>query len=251
MKIISNILSLIGKAPKVLDPERVLALINPPEKILSLEHIEQLIRSKKCYSLVEKSFFDKLPDLFSDLAQTAAKGDILQAGVWKGGSGLYLQALNRHFQLNRSLWLSDTFSGFVKDQIAHEKDQAALAIFSTMLAPAFPVPADVKRLFQRAGLWDKQVFILPGALEQTLPESAIQSLCLVHIDVDFYEPTYAALALTYPKLEVGGYVIIDDYGVPAFNCKDAVDKYRSEHGITEPIHMISDFIAYWKKERHV
>ncbi len=251
MKILSNILSLLGRQPAAFGPEQALSLINPPGKILSLEHLEKLIQSNNCHSLVERIFYEKLPAIFAAIKQEKVAGDILQAGVWKGGSGLYLQSLNRQNGLNKTLWLADTFSGFVKDQIKHEKDQAALAIFSTMLAPAFPVAADVERLFRRAGLWDKQVRILRGALEDTIPQNNISSLSLVHIDVDFFEPTYAALSLTYPKLSVGGYVIIDDYGVPSFNCKDAVDQYRREHGITEPIHMISDFIAYWKKERHV
>lgn len=240
---------ILGKQPPSL-PE-VAALINPPEKIKSLEHLESLIGSKNCFSLVEKVFFEKLPALFEDLQKSGVEGDLLQAGVWKGGSALYLQALQQFHQMGRQLWLADTFSGFVQEEIRHEKDLAALAIFSIMLAPAFPTADDVKRLFRRAGYWNDQVRLMPGPLEKTITAAAIEKLCFIHIDVDFYEPTYAALALSYPKLEIGGYVVIDDYGVAAFNCKDAVEDYRLEHGIEEPITMMSEFIGYWKKENHV
>jgi len=44
-----------------------------------------------------------------------------------------------------------------------------------------------------------------------------------------YEPTMGALLYLYPKLSIGGYVIIDDYSLP--ECRRAVEDYRAERGI--------------------
>ena len=41
----------------------------------------------------------------------------------------------------------------------------------------------------------------------------------------------------YPKLSLGGYCIIDDYGALE-SCKAAVHDYRREHSIEAPLHEI-------------
>jgi hypothetical protein len=109
----------------------------------------------------------------------------------------------------------------------------------------------VERLFRSCNLWDDQVTVLAGPLESTLPPLGLTSLALVHIDVDFYEPTHAALDLTYPKLQLGGYVIVDDYGAHLFNCSDAVDDYRAANNITEKMQYLTDYAVCWKKAKHV
>ena len=48
-----------------------------------------------------------------------------------------------------------------------------------------------------------------------------------------YGSTMDALEALYPKLSVGGYVIIDDYGNIA-QCKEAVTDFRNAHGIIDP-----------------
>jgi O-methyltransferase len=57
-----------------------------------------------------------------------------------------------------------------------------------------------------------------------------------------------ALSALYPKLTVGGYLIIDDYWSWE-PCRKAIDDYRSAHGITEQIHPIDWTSAYWRRER--
>lgn len=235
-----------------IDLESIKNIINPPERILSLQHLEGLIQSDDCYSVVEQGFYNQIPVIFQALKDEQIPGDLVVAGVWKGGSSLYLRALNLYYQLNKKLWLSDTFQGFVRESIQHQKDQEALALFSTMLAPDFPTAERVHQLFLKIGLWNEnEVAILEGDLAQTLPGIDTQAFALIHIDVDFYEPTLAALESTYSKLSIGGYIIIDDYGVEMFNCQDAVNHFRAKNNITEPIHFMTDYIAYWKKVYHV
>jgi hypothetical protein len=51
----------------------------------------------------------------------------------------------------------------------------------------------------------------------------------------------------YPKLSIGGYVIIDDYGVPF--CRAAVEDYRRQHGIKEPLELAASprRAPYWRR----
>ena len=63
---------------------------------------------------------------------------------------------------------------------------------------------------------------------------------------DMYQSTMDALRYLYPKLSVGGYVIIDDYGaVPG--CKAAVEDFRAEHRITEKPEHIGWTGVFWKR----
>lgn len=55
-----------------------------------------------------------------------------------------------------------------------------------------------------------------------------------------------ALVSLYPKLSIGGYIIIDDFGaIPA--CAKAVYDYREAHQISDTIHQIDWTGVYWKK----
>ena len=55
-----------------------------------------------------------------------------------------------------------------------------------------------------------------------------------------------ALKALYPKLSVGGYLIVDDYGaIPS--CKKAIHDYREKHLIKEEIIPIDWTGVFWQK----
>ena len=54
-----------------------------------------------------------------------------------------------------------------------------------------------------------------------------------------------ALVALYPKLSVGGFVIVDDYGLPT--CRAAIEDFRQAQGITDPIHLIDWTGAFWQR----
>ena len=60
----------------------------------------------------------------------------------------------------------------------------------------------------------------------------------MRLDGDTYEATRAALDALYPGLAAGGYLIVDDYGATAEECRRAVDEFRAEHGIAEPLEQV-------------
>jgi O-methyltransferase len=106
----------------------------------------------------------------------------------------------------------------------------------------------VKRAFVRYDLLDEQVQFLPGWFNQTLPTAPIKQLAVLRLDGDYYESTVDTLTNLYPKLAVGGYVIIDDWGLDQI-CgeKEAVLEYRQAHNIREEIVPIDYHSAYWRK----
>ncbi len=74
----------------------------------------------------------------------------------------------------------------------------------------------------------------------------IEKLSLIRLDGDMYESTMDALIPLYPKLSVGGYIIVDDYNAVA-GCKAAIMDYRKIHNITDEIISIDTLAVYWKK----
>ena len=106
----------------------------------------------------------------------------------------------------------------------------------------------VRANFARYGLLDEQVHFLKGWFKDTLPIAPIERLAVARLDGDMYESTMDAIEALYPKLQPGGFLIMDDYGaVPA--CKQATEDYRERCGIREPIVPIDWTGVYWRKTR--
>lgn len=231
-------------SPKLQD---ILSAVNPAERIETFEQLYGIIAENASQTLIEAPFFRELPGILEQVKVDGIAGDFVQAGVWKGGSALYMHALNHALGMHRRLWLADTFYGFDPATVKHEKDLKALAAFSDFQGE--PLSAQkVKDLFEVHGLLDESVHFLEGDVKDTLPGAGISEVSLLHIDVDFFEPTYNTLAELYDKVQPGGYIVIDDYGVPHFNCSDAVDRFRSERSIETPLNMMTHYIAWWRKE---
>ena len=62
---------------------------------------------------------------------------------------------------------------------------------------------------------------------------SVERLSLLRLDGDMYQSTWEALVAMYPKLEVGGYLVMDDYDLAPF--QKAIHAFRKRYGITEPI----------------
>lgn len=172
-------------------------------------------------------------------------GDFIETGVWRGGATIFMRAVLKEYGIaDRSIWLADSFEGLPPpDAEKYPADKGnylhGLKILSASLD-------EVKRNFRKYDLLDDQVRFLPGWFEDTLPGAPIERLAVLRLDGDMYASTIQALDALYPKLSVGGFVIIDDYN--AFpNCKKAVEDYREAHGITDAIMEIDREAVYWRK----
>ncbi len=53
-----------------------------------------------------------------------------------------------------------------------------------------------------------------------------QPVAFAHIDVDWYEPVITSLERIFPKLVIGGSIVLDDYHDWG-GCRKAVDEYLS------------------------
>jgi O-methyltransferase len=173
-------------------------------------------------------------------------GDLIETGVWRGGASILMRAvLAARGDRSRTVWVADSFQGLPKPSPEHQADLGD----THWTFPQLAVPLhEVRRNFERYGLLDDQVRFLRGWFSETLADAPIESLSLLRVDCDMYGSTMDVLTALYPKLSVGGYLVVDDYGaVPA--CRTAVEEYRQAQGITEAINEIDWTGVYWRRER--
>jgi O-methyltransferase len=188
---------------------------------------------------------DNLQFCITDVLRRGVPGDLIETGVWRGGATIFMRGvLKAYGDSDRTVWVADSFQGLPKPNVRQAPADAG-DILWTYGYLAVPLKT-VQRNFARYGLLDSQVRFLVGWFRDTLPDAPIDRLAVLRLDGDMYESTMDALRALYPKLSVGGYIIIDDYECLS-PCKQAVDDYRAEHGITEPIQYIDWTGAFWQR----
>ena len=82
----------------------------------------------------------------------------------------------------------------------------------------------VEKNMKNTGLNLNNVRYVKGLVEETLEKESPTKISILRLDTDFYESTKKELEILYPKLQVGGIIIVDDYGHWK-GCKKAVDEY--------------------------
>lgn len=82
-----------------------------------------------------------------------------------------------------------------------------------------------------AELQPARIKLVKGMVEDTIPEHLPESISILRLDVDLYQPTLHCLKELFPLLQSGGYLIIDDYGHWE-GCKKAVHEFFAENGLS-------------------
>ena len=195
-------------------------------------------------TMVGRKRLDNLEHCVTTVVADGVPGDLLEAGVWRGGSAIFMRALLEVLgDGTRLVWAADSFEGLPPPDPSIEADQGDKHHENRFLAVSLD---EVRHNFAKYGLLDDRVRFLQGWFSQTLPGAPIESLAVLRADGDMYGSTMDILTPLYPKVSQGGFVIIDDYGaVPA--CREAVNDFRSIHGISEPITEIDWTGVYWRK----
>ncbi len=172
-------------------------------------------------------------------------GDFIETGVWRGGACIYARAILKAFgDTQRKVWVADSFEGLPKpDESNYPADKGDKHHTYEQLCISLD---EVKNNFALYDLLDDQVQFLKGWFKDTLPTAPIDQLAVLRLDGDMYESTMDGLNNLYHKVSPGGFVIVDDYGaVPA--CAKAVNDFREQEGITDPIVNIDNIGVYWQK----
>ena len=182
-------------------------------------------------TMIGQKRLNHLQECIETVLQENIPGDLIEAGIWRGGAGILMRAVLDEYGSDRTVWMADSFQGFPD---THKQ------------TPILPTSLeDVRANFRKYGLNGGTRFV-EGWFEDTLPSLEHQTWALVRLDADLYTSTMTALECLYPQLSTGGFLIVDEY-LPVAQCRRAVDEYRERNGIAEPIREIDWSGVYWRK----
>ena len=195
-------------------------------------------------TMIGRRRLDNIQHCVDDVIAQGVPGDLLEAGVWRGGAVIFMRALlEARGDGERLVWAADSFRGLPRPS----EDYRAVAGDDHWKASELAVSlAEVQANFRLYGLVHDRVRFLEGWFADTLPTAPIERLAVLRLDGDMYQSTMDVLTSLYPKLSPGGYLIVDDYGAIE-QCRRAAHDYRDEHGITEPIQTVDWTGVYWKR----
>lgn len=229
------------------DSESIVAFLNPLEVapgITDFPTLRAVMKGHALRTLLPQDFFRAARVALPAARDVLARGDWVQAGVWKGGGALFLRALMREMGIEKSLHLFDTFGCFPVACFSHEKDRIFVRELG-LQASAMPQVSyrdSVDNLFADFGMTDGvrlHEFDIRAVPENQIPGE----IAFLHVDLDFYEPTFSALEIFYDRMIPGGIAIIDDYYLDLLNCREAVDDFLVIRGI-DPRRQLSRFSSY-------
>ncbi|HEY7291233.1 MAG TPA: TylF/MycF/NovP-related O-methyltransferase [Vicinamibacterales bacterium] len=198
----------------------------------------------RAHTMVGLQRLKNLRCLVSRVIDEGTPGDLLEAGVWRGGASIYMRALLAvHGVTDRRVWVVDSFAGLPPpNETAFPADRGDRLHEIDYLA----VPLDdVRRNFERYGMLDSQVEFVQGWFKDTLPAIPVSQLAILRLDGDMYESTMQCLQSLYARVAAGGFVIIDDFALPP--CREAVVDFRKDNGIADPLIDIDRMAVFWQR----
>jgi O-methyltransferase len=166
--------------------------------------------------------------------ERSVDGAFVECGVWRGGNALLAAGVFKLYGAARKVYLFDTFAGMT---LPDQYDTAAVtgeAAHPRYLSSqkeshnewCYASLEDVKGAFQQANLLDSNVIFVKGDVLTTLsvPDNLPQTIAVLRLDTDWYESTRMELETLYPRLSIGGVIMIDDYGYWT-GARKATDEY--------------------------
>lgn len=155
-------------------------------------------------------------------------GDIVECGVFKGAGLMYwLKLLAIYAPASRKKVIGfDAFGTFSKSLLPYE--QASAERFVNESAHEGADVSRIGRYAADAGL-SARLELVSGEIEETAATYVAGHpgfrISLLHLDLDAYAGTKAALSAFYDRLVPGGIVVCDEYAFSGWGESDAVDEF--------------------------
>lgn len=179
---------------------------------------------------------EALYDLWSSIryvTQKGLQGDIVEFGVWRGGALELVAHALKHFAGQNAIIGLDTFEGHP------EPNQDEIDVWGNNMNERF------HKEVEEHGSWVKSHYeevhanlteicsnfrLIKGKVSSETNHPEISKIAILRLDMDWYEPTKAALENFYHRIEPGGSLIIDDYGHHS-GARKATDEFLVENNI--------------------
>jgi hypothetical protein len=214
------------------------------------ESMRSIIRTVEPYTLTSGEHVAALCTSVDYIVDHGIPGAFVECGVWHGGSLMaILSRLRQRGISDRDVAGFDVFAGMgpsgFPNQPTHEDVLVNGTAIQSLMNPGriykmlyeqigprlthFEASRDdVFALLASTGYPPQRIHLVAGPVEDTLPAHAPETIALLRLDTDLYESTRHELEHLYPRIPVGGVLIIDDYGYFK-GARKAVDEYLNGH----------------------
>lgn len=171
-----------------------------------------------------------LSRLVWSLDENNVMGDLVECGVFNGGSAAILAHFAARSKFSRRVWLFDSFEGLPtptdKDKPSASGQKPELAVGACK--------GDINAVNHILGLVGadmSKVEIVKGRYQDTFPTVSIPQIAFLSLDSDWYEAEKSCMEKFYPNVVPKGIVYSDDfYWWPG--CQKAISEY---FGDTKPM----------------
>ena len=163
-------------------------------------------------------------------------GDIVECGVFKGVGLLYWLKLLRIFSPSSGKRVVGFDAFGTRPPGACEFEQQSYAAFAAD-ADWTSGSCDVSRIERLAELAQvrERLEVVVGDIGQTGPAYVASNpgfrISLLHLDVDTYHGTRAALEAFFPRVVKGGVVVLDEYACRGWGESHAADECLGRYGV--------------------
>ena len=200
--------------------------------------VRNIIERVRPYTMTSPERITALCNAVQYISRYDIPGDIVECGVWRGGSMMAAALTLMHLgDTTRRLVLFDTFEGMTP---SGELDRDSVTGFTAaeLLAVSprssnywgYSPLKEVCRNVGKTNYPSGKIDFVKGPVEKTIPESAPDRIALLRLDTDWYNSTRHELIHLYPRLSAKGVLIIDDYGEWE-GARKAMDDYVFENGL--------------------
>jgi len=154
-------------------------------------------------------------------------GDVCEFGVAQGATSCLLAA-EILLVRDRNLWLFDSFEGLPEPS---PKDALIDDIFNLgsmkRYKGAMACPeSEVRSKLRSIGFPVSRTKVKKGWISETIRASDLpDQVAFAYIDLDFYEPIKEALSFLDTRMQIGGRIVVDDYGFFSAGAQLAVDEF--------------------------
>ncbi len=172
--------------------------------------------------------------------ENSIEGDFVECGVWRGGNAIVAARMIKRYESSKHCWLFDTFSGMTtpgQEDTPTRGDFKVQEFFDSKSSKnkseeinlwCYASLEEVLKNFSDRGLMNQTVHLVKGDVINTLKQDMLpKKISVLRLDTDWYKSTKVELEILWPRIPIGGCLIVDDYGY--WNgSRLAVDEYFKE-----------------------
>jgi O-methyltransferase len=198
----------------------------------------------KDYTMIQEDMYLENLRMALQLPQNI-EGDIVECGVWRGGMSAGIAAL---LGKKYKYYLFDSFEGLPKAQSIDGAE--ALAWQRNINSEEYHnnCKAEIEFAQRAMSLTSCEFETVKGWFSDTLPKfNPNIKIALLRLDGDWYDSTMDCLVNLFPKVEDGGYIVIDDY-FSWDGCAKAVHDYLSQQKTPSRIYTSNGGVCYIVKK---